>query len=255
MGHAQIDRLPRTKEWRAVVALLRGDADAATVARAVIDAARTLILPLAKDRGVVEATWHLLRLPLAAADDDYPAGLRRAGLDVADPPGLMDLLAALSDALDREVPVGRRTDLGEMAHTALVETLADHAGEDTSDLYGEDPEKIRVALAATATARRFGALAAAYFARLVRKVLDFFLSRVLADHTGAERRFHTLSAQADFTDALRDYARQVAAGLEAYAGGWLNKADHEADGRISRPMAGAFLAHAADKLDWALSKG
>ncbi|HYH68812.1 MAG TPA: hypothetical protein VD866_29235 [Urbifossiella sp.] len=43
---------------------------------------------------MVEATPHLLRLPLAAAADDYPAGLRRARLDVADPPGLMDLVAA-----------------------------------------------------------------------------------------------------------------------------------------------------------------
>ncbi|MFO0798559.1 MAG: hypothetical protein U0804_13875 [Gemmataceae bacterium] len=169
MGHAQIDRLPRTKEWRAVVALLRENADAATVARAVVDAVRTLILPLAKDRGVVEATWHLLRLPLAAADDDYPAGLRRAGLDVADPPGLMDLVAAVSDALDREVPVGRRTDLGEMAHTALVETLAGHAADAAADLYGEEAERLRAAVAATATVRRFGALAAGYFARVVRK--------------------------------------------------------------------------------------
>ncbi|HYH66691.1 MAG TPA: hypothetical protein VD866_18490, partial [Urbifossiella sp.] len=45
MGHAQIDHLPRTKEWRAVAALLRGNADAPTVARAVVDAARTLIPP------------------------------------------------------------------------------------------------------------------------------------------------------------------------------------------------------------------
>jgi hypothetical protein len=255
MGHAYIERLPRSKDWQEVVALIRGGADAATVAGAVVAAARTVILPLAKDRGVVEATWHLLRLPLAAADDDYPGGLRRAGLDVGDPPGLMDLLAALSDALDREVPVGRRTDLGEMAHTALVETLAGHVGEAVAGLYGEHPEAVREAVATTATVKRFGALAAAYFARVVRKTLDFFVSRALADQTGARRRFQTLAAQAAFTDALREYAEQVAAGVDVYAGGWFNKARHETDGRISRTMAAAFLSHAAGKLDWALSKG
>jgi hypothetical protein len=255
VGHSQIDRIPWNTEWRTVVALLRDHADAAAVARAVVDAARTVVLPLAKDRGVVEAVWHLLRLPRAAADADYPGGLRRAGLDVGGPPGLMDLLAALSDALDRAVPVGRRTDLGEMAHTALVETLADHVGGAVTGLYGEDPGEVRAAVAATATVARFGRLAVAYFARLVRKTLDFFLSRVLADQTGAERRFRTLSDQAEFADALRDYATQVAAGLDEYAGEWLRKAERDTGGTISRAKAGAFLAHAADKLDWALSKG
>jgi hypothetical protein len=255
MGHAYIERLPRTKPWRDIVAAIAAGADARAVAEQVIHAARAIILPLPKDDGVVEATWHLIRLPLAARADDFPASLRRAGVDIDDAPGLMDLLAATSDALDAAVPPGRRTDLGEMAQTALTETLADAFGTELANLFGEDPGQVRDLLAAAAAVRPFGRLAAGFFARVVRKVLDFFVSRALVDHVGAGRRFRILREQQAFADALGVYAREVAAGVDAYAGGWLNKWAHAADGRISRDEAGRFLAHAADKLDWALNRG
>jgi len=256
MGHQYIERLPRTRAWRAVVAMIRDGADAPAVADAVTRAARTVLLPLPKDPGVVEAVWHLIRLPIAAQDpDDFPAALRRLGYGTDDDPDLMDLLAGVSDALDAAVPPGTRTDLGEVAHTALVEVLADRLGGPATLFPDDPPPDVRAALAAAATVRRFGQLAAAYFARLVRKLLDSFVSRAVADHVGEGRRFRTLAHQAAFTDSLDRYAGEVAAGVDEYAGQWFAKWEYQADGRISRDQAGAFLAHAGEKLDWALGRG
>jgi hypothetical protein len=255
VGHVHIENLPRTKSWRAVVKGIRDGDDAPTVAAAVVKAARGVLLPFATDPGVVEATWHLIRLPLAAQDDDFPDALRRLGLDVRGPATLMGVLAAVSDALDRATRPAARTDLGEMAQTALVETLADRFGVRSAGLFDPAPGDLHAALAATATAKQFGLLAAAFFARLVRKALDFFLSRVLVNQVGAARRFRTLAAQAAFADALRVYAGEVAAGVAEFAGGWFKKWDHATGGRIAHDEAGAFLAHAAHKLTWGLERG
>lgn len=84
MGHSYIERLPRTQQWQDIVALIGGGATAGQVARAVLDAVRDLINPFAKDQGVIEATWYLIRLPLAARDEGFPAALRRMGLGVGD---------------------------------------------------------------------------------------------------------------------------------------------------------------------------
>src|SRR4051794_18677279 len=105
MGHAYIERLPRTKKWKAVVDEIAAGGDAQAVADAVIKAAREVILPLHKDQVVIETTWHLIRIPLAARDD-FPASFRRLGFTVDDDPGLMDVIAATSEATDAAHPPG-----------------------------------------------------------------------------------------------------------------------------------------------------
>lgn len=254
MGHQYIERLPRTKPWKAVVTAVRDGGDAEAVAEAVVVAAQKIILPFARDPGVVAAVWYLIRLPIAARENHFPTALRNLGLEIHDAPGLMDLVAAASDALDAEILPDRRTDLGEMAQTALVETLAGEFGPSLENLFGEDPTALHGAVYAKATARNFGDLAVAYFSRLVGKTLTFFASRALADHVGEGRRFRTLAVQAAFVEALETYSREVAAGVDEYAGGWFRKAWHDLDRPIDRTEAGAFLSHASDKLNWALAR-
>jgi len=253
MGHAYIERLPRTKKWKAVVDEIADGGDAEAVAEAVIEAARAVILPFHKDPVVIETTWHLIRIPLAARDD-FPASYRRLGFAVADDPCLMDIIAATSEATDSAHPPGRRTDLGEMSQMALSEILAGEFGNAFSNLFGEDPQTVQAALAASATMKRFGRLAVAFFARFVLKILDFFVSRALVEHVGAGRRFRVLREQRAFTTALGRYADEVAAGVDAYAGEWFKKWDYVSEGRIAREQAVKFLSHAAEKLDWALNR-
>jgi hypothetical protein len=251
MGHSQIEKLPQTQEWQDIVSLIGGGGSAEQVGNAVLAAVQGLILPFANDAAVVEATWYLMRLPLAARNDDFPAALRRLGLGTGDEPDLMEVVAGTSDVIDRAIRPSHRSDLGEMAQTALVETLADLSNRQ-GHLF--DKERVRQSLAATATVKRFGQFATTFFARIVRKLLDSFVTRAMVTHVGEGRRFRTLAHQRDFLQALAVHAREVAAGVEVYAGEWFSKRSYLSDQRISRDEAARFLSHASDKLRWALNR-
>jgi hypothetical protein len=49
----------------------------------------------------------MLRLPLAARSEQYPASLRDCGLRVSDAPGLMEVLGAFTDAIDSQLSNNR----------------------------------------------------------------------------------------------------------------------------------------------------
>ncbi|OWK41282.1 hypothetical protein [Fimbriiglobus ruber] len=256
MGHVRLKTLPRTRKWRQVVELLRGGAGAAQAASATLSAAEKGLKKAGSDPVVIETVWLLMRLPVAARADDFPAALRRAGLDVSDDPGLMELTAAVTEAIEAKAQrTGNRSDLGEMAQTAAVETLTEVVGTRLKSLFGPAPGQLQAELARLRTAKQFGLFARDFFARFVFKTLNFFLSQTLPDHVGEGRRFGTLTEQAAFTDALDTHCREAAKIVETFAGGWLMKHNWEDDGRISREEVGEFTAYAMTKLTAELRQG
>ncbi|HVL11728.1 MAG TPA: hypothetical protein VM529_04145, partial [Gemmata sp.] len=108
-----------------------------------------------------------------------------------------------------------RTDLAEMAQTAAVETINATVGPRAATLWGSGPEEVRTAFAALATPARFGAFARQFFARFSFKTINYFLSKVVAEHTGDGRRFPTVAEQSRFTDALRTHCREATAARRA----------------------------------------
>src|SRR5262245_56453727 len=143
MGHIRLGELPRTRTWQRVVALLRGGAGTAQVATATIAAIESGLGRAAHDTGVIESVWLLFRVPLAARADDYAAALRRIGLRMSDSPGLMDLIGAVTQAVDGKMPNCKgRTDLGEMAQAAAVGTLSDRVGARLGGLFGTTGEDV-----------------------------------------------------------------------------------------------------------------
>ena len=74
-------------------------------------------------------------------------------------------------------------------------------------------------LSARRTEKQFGAFSRTFFSKLTYKVLDYFLSRILADHTGVGRRFTTLAQQRDFSQALETHCHEACVIVEQYAGG------------------------------------
>src|SRR4051812_28226703 len=104
MGHVLIGPFPRTRKWVRVVELIHAGAAAAQVANATTAAAERWFKKAANDTGVVETVWLLMRLPIAARSDDFAAALRECGLAVSDEPGLLELVAAVTEAIDRRMP-------------------------------------------------------------------------------------------------------------------------------------------------------
>ncbi len=125
MGHIRLGRLPRTRKWQQVVALLEEAAPVDGIAAASADAAEAGIRQAISDPALSHSFWLLTQIPLAARSPDLAASLERLGLQVGPEPTLMDVVGAFSQTVDQHVGrVGGRTDLGEMAQHAAAESLA-----------------------------------------------------------------------------------------------------------------------------------
>lgn len=255
MGHIRLGSLPRTRKWQQVVALIEGGAGAAQVANATIAAAEKGWTQAVEDKGLVETLWLLTQLPLAGRSKDFAGALRSAGLQVSDSPSLMEVVGALSDAIDGRLALnGGRTDLGEMAQMAAAETLSKEVGLRTRSLFGTTPEDVQNAFSTLATHQQFSGFARQFFARLTTKRLDYFLSRAMAQHVGEGRRFATLAQQAAFSKALEQHCVEASRIVEEFSGGWFAKT-HWEKGGISRQDAAGFTHVAMKKLLAELKEG
>ena len=255
MGHTRLGNLPRTRKWGQVVGLMAGGAGAAQIANATIRAAEKGLNLAAEDKALVETVWLLTQLPLAAKQENFGAALRQAGLDVTDSPGLMELVGAVSDAIDARLSNNRgRTDLGEMAQMAASETLAKVIGERAGSLYGVAPADVQSALASIGTVNQFGQVARQFFSRLTNRCLDYFVSRAASHHLGPGERFPTLAAQSQFGEALELHCYEASKIVERFSGEWFSKTNWEKQG-IGRQEAAGFAHVAMGKLADELKAG
>ncbi len=249
MGHSRLGPLPKTRKWVKVVALMRGGAGAAQVANATVTAAEKGLKAAPNDTGVIETIWLLMKLPFAARSDNFAEALLDCGVSVSQEPGLMEIVAAVTEAIDAKMPNNRgRSDLGEMAQMAAAETLSEVIGGRLSGLFGSTPEEVQKEFARLGTSKQFGIFAKDFFARFTYKSLDFFLSKTLPDHVGDGHRFQTLGQQEKFTQALDQHCRETAKILETYCGEWLDRHNYETGGNITRKMVENFTAYAMTKL-------
>jgi len=147
MGHIRLGRLPATKKWQQVVALLSRGASLEQIAGASADAAENSLEHARRDPALLQSFWLLTQVPLAARSPDFPDSLKSLGLDVSDSPSLMEIVGAFSAVIDRHVErSGGRTDLGELAQNAAAESLATVVGADLPTLFGATPEDARLAI-------------------------------------------------------------------------------------------------------------
>ncbi len=254
MGHVRTGPLPATRRWQQVVRLIAGGACASQMATATAAAAERGLRAVADDAGVVVTVWLLVRLPLAARTDQFGLRLRGCGVDVPDDPGLFDILAGVSDAVDAALKNNRgRTDLGELAQTAGVEALA-AVGERANTLFGASPAEVRAAFAAVGTPARFGAFARRFFSRFAFKCLNYFLSKATPDQTAADGRFPTVAAMSAFADALSTHCFEASAIVERFSEEWFSKRNHLTEGQIGRDETAGFVAHCMTKLTAELRK-
>lgn len=245
MGHQHLGTLPSSKKWQQVVELISGGADIEDVAAATSAAAERQMVDASNDPAVKHAVWLLTQIPTAARKDNFASELRKLGLRINDRPTLLEIAAAMTDAVDGYVRrSGRRTDLGEMAQLSAVESLNAIAGGELPDLFEATPEKTRSALAGLGTVKQFAVLARDFFSRLSRRQLSYFLSRELAQHVGVNSRFQTIREHRDFEAALDLHCREASRIIKEFSGEWFSKHTHE--GGIDRAKAGRF-AHVAFK--------
>jgi hypothetical protein len=231
MGHVRLGVLPKSRKWNQVVNALRLGADIDEVAAAAADAAEASLHAASNDAAFLHAFWLLTQIPLAARGPDFAGDLRRLGVEVGNHPSLMDVVAAISAAVDRHArEQEHRTDLGEMAQMAAVESLAALVGSGLPSLFEPNAQEVQREIGRFAGGDRFSALAREFFARLTQRSLDYYLSRELSNHIGAGERFRNDAARSEFDDALGRHCREAARIVEAFAGGWYGKNVYQSDG-------------------------
>jgi hypothetical protein len=231
MGHVRLGVLSKSRKWQQVVEELRLGADVGTVAASAADAAEASLQAASQDPAFLHSFWLLTQIPLAARGPDFAEGLRRLGLAVSIQPSLMDVAAAFSAAVDRYARQhGGRTDLGEMAQMAAVESLTAAVEPALPSLFGPRPEEVQRAIGRLAGGGRFSTLAREFFARLTQRSLDYYLSRELGNHIGAGERFRDDRARSQFDDALEWHCREASRIVESFAGGWYGKNVYQGDG-------------------------
>src|SRR5437879_602260 len=211
--------------------MLHAGAGLAEIAAAAAEAAETSLRNASADPAFLHAFWLLTQIPLAARGPSFAADLRRLGLRIGEHPSLMEVLGAFSLAVDHDArSKGGRTDLGEMAQMAAVESLSALVGRMLPGLFGPQPSDVQRAIGRFASGDYFSRLARDFFARLTRRSLDYFLSRELANHIGPERRFAHDGQRAAFDQALDQHCREASRIIEAFAGDWYGKNVYQRDG-------------------------
>ncbi len=248
MGHSRLGSLPRTHKWKEVVGLIAIGAGAEQIANAVIRAAERGLMAFGHHAGLVEAIWSLTQLTAAARDPHlvFAESLRMRGFDVPDAPILPAVLAAVAERIDRSMPNSQgRTDLGEIAQCAAVETVNQIVTQRTGSLFQADPEQIRAAFHDLGTKKNFGELLRHFFGQTTGKTLDAYVSREAANHVGNGQRFANLADKAEFDRALRTYSHEASRIVESFAGDWLSKRNWQnGPAGISHAEVGSF-AHVA----------
>jgi len=248
MGHIRLQRLPASRKWQQVVALLSGDADRAAVAGASATAAESSLRHGHDDPALAQSFWLLTQIPIAARSTDFPGELRSLGLHVGEEPSLLEVVGAFADAVDRVTGrEGGRTDLGEMAQLAAAESLTAIAGAELPDLFGPTADDARLAIGKLAAKDRFARLARDFFARLTRAHLDYYLSRTLPDHVGPGRRLASAAEHTRFNAALEQHCQEASRIVESFAGGWFSKTLFE--GGITPEKARRFVFVALKKIN------
>ena len=247
MGHIRLGDLPKSKDWTQVVQLLASGSDTTELAAAVATAAENQLISARGDPILANAVWLLTQLPLAARTDRFEVELIALGFAGGSEGSLLDIIAGFSKAIDAQTSgMEHRTDLGELARQAAIETLSNLVGAQLPSLFGQDPEDLRIELGKFATKHRFANLARDFFARLTLKTLDYYLSRELANHVGPGRSLATFHKQQDFEAALERHCREASLIVEQFAGGWFSKAHHQ--GRLTPESAQSFADYALKKM-------
>ncbi|HVV16077.1 MAG TPA: hypothetical protein VHH90_02650 [Polyangia bacterium] len=242
MGHVRLGHLPRTRGWRAVIDLLNEGGDAGAIADAASAAGHTGLEAAKRDPGVAESLFLLTQLPIAAKHDNFAAALRHVGVPVTDRPGLFELTSAISEALDSRLRGRAKTDLGEMAGLAAVETVTHFVGARLPSLFEADSDDVRAAVGSMSTEKNFGMLTRAFFARFSERYLTYFLSRELSAHVGPGERFQQIDDHSDFNSALRRHCYEAARIVEQFAGEWFSKASWQKDVSLARTRRFAAVA-------------
>lgn len=225
MGHVRLGRLPATRKWDEVVALLGGDSSSMqALADAVENAAITALKKAANDMTLVAAVQMLYDIPQAAKEPDFVAALKERGINVPQNPTILDVAQGMAQALDEvSVRSGLRTDIGEMAKHAAIAAFIDSAGKASNTLWDPTPADMQSGIASFTNPSNFGELNQNFNIELSYKVLNYFVQRALPQHISATGPFHSIADVRIYEAGLRKHCTEMSVIMRPFMRDWLGK--------------------------------
>ncbi len=258
MGHTRLGTLPRSKAWGEVVGLIAAGADVETVARATINAADKAFAFVQDDCGYNHAVWLLTQLGLAGKSPNPLEHLRKQGVNIPDNTSLPEIVSALSKAMDdADYMNGKNSDLGELAHRALVDAVITRMEPkiEQQSLFNMQSDDTKKALSDFSKDKEFSQLSREFYSRLTSECMQYFLSHTLASHLGDGQRFATTNQMSHFEEAMATHCREASLIVEKYSGEWFSKHSYEEGGAISRDSVQGFASWALKKINDELKAG
>lgn len=250
MGHTRLGRLPKYLRWKQVVALLEeSPGNAEDVSRATAVAADEWLLRLKSDPSLTYCFWLLTRVTWAARSDSFAEQLQSFGLDVNDGTSNLAFIASLVESARTELSHHPESGpASELASLALRRALSETVGQQGRTLFGSSLSDLQVALRTYSTKERFGELAQRFFGDFLSRTLRSFLDREIPNLVGESSGLRNVEDSAEVIAAIDLHARQSAAILRDFSGGWFAKHNWESRGQIGEDETRRFVAFALEKL-------
>jgi len=250
VGHIRLGRLPKSKLWREVVALLdRQPEDIAGIAAAVLDASADALERGTTIASASRAFLVLLELAQASERGDLVGELRRQGLTVTADSPMLSTLADLGERVREAAPAGALNDnYNDFAGLALRRALVETVGVQGPSLFGSTLDQLQAGFRRFSGGEAFGRLTKLFFGDFIARSLHSAVDRELSKHVGGESSFGDAGQSRAFSEALDRYARETAAIVQRFATEWYAKNHWQKHERLGARHSRAFAEVALKKL-------
>ena len=249
MGHVRLGTLPHTKRWKKVIDLVSNGADAAHVAAATIEASQKALTFVQGDVGFREAVQLLVEIGQAGSEKDPADHLAKVGIQLPTNPSVTDVALGISQALERRIDgASKHVEFAAKAKAALIGAVTEHLENRMGTLLDGTGEDACVGLRGVHTEKGFGELGRSFFSKLMDGCMNWFLSRTLSAHVGAEQRFATMNQLSQFEKALKTHCDESSVIVQDYCGEWFGKHRYQENGKISQKSIDGFGWFAVEKM-------
>lgn len=248
MGHIRIGKLPKIRGWKQVIALLESTGSSSSeIASATARAAKDFFDQKKSDTSLAFSYWLLTQITSRARSENFSEEIKKLGLDISKTKDAFDFLSRIAAFSRAQIKLrGENFPISEFAQLSLSEVLTETIGAQSQTHFGTTQEDIILACRKYSSPNQFAKLARLYFAKVLNRVLQFFISKESPQKIGAGKKFKDISELSSFNLALEGYCYQSAKVVEDFAGGWYSKRNWQ--GRISEQDAKGFVSVAVDKL-------
>jgi len=257
MGHQRLGKIPTSRKWSSVVAELTvaPTATSGTGATAVqcvedialktLEAAEEGLRKAINDEGLRYAFYLLTQVVLAAREPEWRGALGELGVQLSDDASVFDLTVGMQRLIDDHIEAGAgSTEVSEIAQQAVGEAVATLAGPRAATLFGSGQAELQEAVKSLSTKVGFSDLGQRFFGCFMTRFLNFYLSRITADHVG--KRIVDVGDLGGFNDALKTHCIQSARIVHDFCGDWYSKTEFQRG--IDLDNTSGFMAVALRKL-------